>query len=545
MTQGNLAQKLPEIESNEELGKDASEKVDRTLTEELVLGVCFPIGSAKNELIDTLKIILKETYNYEVKVIKLSDYIKKHGTLKHSEVSGQTKGFSILKNKIDNGNELRGKYNNAILAELAIRDINIERRKGKNGDEDLIPIEELKSRRICYIIDSLKNDAELNLFRKVYRDIFYLFSVFSPMRLRELNLIKERGLSQPESNIIIEIDESEEIKHGQNVRDTFVNADFFVRLPSPNTNALEDKIRRYLDLIFETKIVTPLVHEIAMYEAKSVAGNSACMSRQVGAVITTKQGEIIARGWNEVPKFGGNLITEDDSPVNDFRCFKHGGICRNDSKKDFLSNEIASSFVNKEIIATLLKSVGVEMTNEELDKRLTDNKFEMFIRLCQDKVRRSSKVKDLIEFSRSVHAEMHAIIIGSQLSSNRMIGGKLYCTTFPCHNCGRHIIVSGIHEIYYIEPYVKSLCLELHSDSMTDEEGETESSKDKVKILMYDGVAPRRYLEFFSMKEKRKLADGKYFRTESKIAMPKNRMSLQALPTLEAQALHSLQQFGL
>ena len=173
MTQGNLAQKLPEIESNEELGKDASEKVDRTLTEELVLGVCFPIGSAKNELIDTLKIILKETYNYEVKVIKLSDYIKKHGTLKHSEVSGQTKGFSILKNKIDNGNELRGKYNNAILAELAIRDINIERRKGKNGDEDLIPIEELKSRRICYIIDSLKNDAELNLFRKVYRDIFY------------------------------------------------------------------------------------------------------------------------------------------------------------------------------------------------------------------------------------------------------------------------------------------------------------------------------------------------------------------------------------
>jgi deoxycytidylate deaminase len=142
---------------------------------------------------------------------------------------------------------------------------------------------------------------------------------------------------------------------------------------------------------------------------------------------------------------------------------------------------------------------------------------------------------------------MHAIIIGSQLSSDRMIGGKLFCTTFPCHNCGRHIILSGIQEIYYIEPYVKSLCLELHEDSMTDDESDSEETRNKVKILMYDGVAPRRYLEFFSMKEKRKLSDGKYISIDYKKAMPKNRMSLQALPTLEEQALHSLelQHFGI
>ncbi len=540
MPQGSLAKKLDTPESKEGLGKNTAEKVENTLTEELVIGVCYPIGSSKDELINVLRSVLTEDYAYDVRIIKLSKYIADHGEIELQEVEGQTNEFSTFMHKIDNGNLLRKKFNNAILAELAIKDIHLKRMRGEGKDP--IPLSDLKSQRTCYIIDSLKNEDELNLFRKVYRDIFYLFSVFSPKHIREDNLINKRGLSRLETKRIIEIDESENNNHGQNVRETFVDADFFVRLPSVKTNTLEDKVKRYINLIFETQIVTPLTHEIAMYEAKSVAGNSACMSRQVGAVITTTQGEIIARGWNDVPKFGGNLITEDTPRDNDFRCFKYGGMCRNDNKKDLLSKEIAESLVEKDIIEKLLKYLEIEINNEELNKKLTESKFNSFIQLFQDRVRRSSKVKDLIEFSRSVHAEMHAIIIGSQLSSDRMVGGKLFCTTFPCHNCGRHIILSGIQEIYYIEPYVKSLCLELHEDSMTDDESDSEDTKNKVKILMYDGVAPRRYLEFFSMKEKRKLSDGNYALIDPKKAMPKNRMSLQALPTLEEQTLHSLRQ---
>lgn len=543
MPQGNLATSLETFESIEERGRNTYEKVEKTLTEELIIGICYPIGSSKNELIDVLKGILINEYNYDVRTIKLSKFIDNLGTIKFLEVPGQTNSFSSLKNKIDNGNILWQKYNNAVLAELAIQDIHLERMKGE-GDNP-IPIPDLKSRRLCYIIDSLKNQDELNLFRKVYRDIFYLFSVFSPKHIREDNLISIRGLSQDETKRIIEIDESENTEYGQNVRGTFVDADFFVRLPNTRTNALEDKVRRYLNLIFETQIVTPLTHEMAMYEAKSVAGNSACMSRQVGAVITTSEGEIIARGWNDVPKFGGNLITEDSKDEKDFRCFKYGGICRNDNKKDHLSNGIADSILDRNIVSELLKCLGIEIEEQELVTKLEGGDFRSFLQLCQDRIRRSSKIKDLIEFSRSVHAEMHAIIIGSQLSSDKMIGGKLYCTTFPCHNCGRHIILSGIEEIYYIEPYVKSLCLELHEDSMTDNESDEDDTKEKVKILMYDGVAPRRYLEFFTMKQNRKLPSGRYDPSDQKIAMPKNRMSLQALPSLEEQALHSLQQFGL
>jgi deoxycytidylate deaminase len=61
----------------------------------------------------------------------------------------------------------------------------------------------------------------------------------------------------------------------------------------------------------------------------------------------------------------------------------------------------------------------------------------------------SSKVKDLIEFSRAVHAEMHAILLGNQMNGDRVKGGKLFCTTYPCHSCARHIVAAGIKEVYY------------------------------------------------------------------------------------------------
>jgi deoxycytidylate deaminase len=156
-------------------------------------------------------------------------------------------------------------------------------------------------------------------------------------------------------------------------------------------------------------------------------------------------------------------------------------------------------------------------------------------------IRKSSRIKDLIEFSRAVHAEMHAIIIGSQLAGNKMVGGKLFCTTYPCHNCARHLVVAGIKEIYYIEPYIKSLSIPLHHDTLTEDEHET----GKVKILVYDGVAPKRYLEFFLMKHRRKDDTGTMTSEFREFFGPKSQISLQALPTLEQQAIHSLKEKGL
>lgn len=507
--------------------KTAREKILNTLTDELIIGICAPIGSLRNPVIDEIEKLLKNEYGYEVRRIKLSDYIEEFTNITNEDKPGQTHAYSQLMQKIEGGDKLRNSYGNTVLAELAINEIHLSRHTEEKNPANvtLKTIEELKSRRVCFIIDSLKNKEELDLLRDVYNDLFYFFCIFSPLHERK-EYLQQKGLSRDESNRIIETDNFENESFGQNVKDTFVEADFFVRVSENNIIQLKEKISRYFNIIFESEIATPLPNEIAMYEAKSAAGNSACLSRQVGAAITNEKGEIISRGWNDVPKYGGNLYKEGDS--NDDRC-KFAGICRNDQTKDKLTTDILTNMLEDEYLQQNL------FQNNKIDKEHEVYKYISNI------IRKNSKVKDLIEFSRSVHAEMHAIIIGSQLAGSKMVGGKLFCTTYPCHNCARHIILAGIKEIYYIEPYTKSLALILHADAITEDE----LNEDKVKLLVYDGVAPRRYMDFFIMKRPRKDSSGKINLEMKAFFKPKNRLSLQALPTLEQQATHSLYEKGL
>ncbi|MDZ7648455.1 MAG: hypothetical protein U5K54_15405 [Cytophagales bacterium] len=86
------------------------------------------------------------------------------------------------------------------------------------------------------------------------------------------------------------IDDFEIDEFGQDVRNTFIEADFFFRVSKENLKVLSSKVARYLNIIFESDVVTPYNHEYAMYVAKSAAGNSACLSRQVGA-------SIMSKGW--------------------------------------------------------------------------------------------------------------------------------------------------------------------------------------------------------------------------------------------------------
>jgi len=503
-------------------GKNTKEKIENTFTDELIFGICSPIGSLTKPIIDLSKENLKTIYGYDdVFVIKISDLILQHyGKVKELELyEKHTEEYSNLKHKIEGGNFLRKEYNNnSILIELAIKRIREDRLE--TNSEDIL------GRRVCYIIDSIKNIEELELLRAVYRDIFYMFSVFSPDKER-IDSLHEKGLSKPEAKEIISTDEHEDIEHGQNVRDTFVDGDFFVRSSNSNNKNTILAMEKYLHLIFNSKITTPTSHETAMYFAKSAAGNSSCLSRQVGATIIDVNGVPIAQGWNDVPKAGGNLYR--DSHEKTHRCFELGH-CTNVIHKEDIFSEIISEIENilpDEQVGTVFKPT----------KR---KKSELAIEI--EKVIRNSKFKNIIEYSRSIHAEMHAIVIGSQLTGNKMVGGDLFCTTYPCHNCARHIVLAGIKNIYYIEPYKKSLCLTLHSDSLTENEDDTS----KVRILLYDGVAPRRYLEFFSIKnDNRKNKDGTVNNPVLTTIPPKNRLSLQSIPVLEGQAIHALNECGI
>lgn len=500
---GETALKFEKISSQ---NKTTKQKIELTLTDELIFGICSPIGSHRSKVIESLKSNLEINYNYDVKIIKLSDFINQHYEEKVKNTIGKTPEYSDLIHKIEGGDFLRGKYKtNSLLVELAIKEIREDRKEIKETN--------IQGRRVCYIIDSLKNYDELKLLRLVYRDIFYLFSIFSLEQERHDYLLK-KGLSKNEIKEIIEKDDFEDIFHGQDVRNTFIEGDFFIRTKYSDKNAISERISKYLNLIFNSKIITPNIHETAMYHAKSSAGNSACLSRQVGATITDEKGLHISNGWNDVPKSGGNLYNNFD--VNDNRCFNLG-YCSNVTHRNGIIEEIKDQIKN--------------------EVKLDFNQLNKIIKIIE-----TSKFKNVIEYSRSIHAEMHAIIMGSQLTGDRMIGGNLYCTTYPCHNCARHIVVAGIKNVYYIEPYKKSLSLTLHNDSLTEDVNE----EGKVKILPYDGVAPRRYLEFFLIGDDiRKDKKGELIKADLKVAKPKRRLSLQAIPTLENQAIHSLKENGL
>ena len=206
-------------------------------------------------------------------------------------------------------------------------------------------------------------------------------------------------------------------------------ADFFIRNDGDNDKNLRRTVDRFLDVMFAIGVQTPTKDESAMYGATSAAAKSACLSRQVGAVIANTDGDIIGMGNNDVPKFGGGLYSQDDGD-GDHRCFQwRGKICHNDFRKEKLSR-----------IAIALGEAGIfDSKSGTIDTKKKAKAIEVL---------HSSGVRNLIEFSRAVHAEMEAIISVARNGKAGLIVVLLDSTTFPCHSCARHIVAAGIKKAY-------------------------------------------------------------------------------------------------
>src|SRR5262249_29128698 len=102
------------------------------------------------------------------------------------------------------------------------------------------------------------------------------------------------------------------------------------------------------------------------------------------------------------------------------------------------------------------------------------------------------------EFSRPVHAEMAALIDAAR----RGVAVDSHCmfvTTFPCHNCAKHIIAAGLSKVVYLEPYPKSRAGSLYPEEL-DLDGIGDSPiPGQVSFRAFSGVAPRQYGRLFSM----------------------------------------------
>ncbi|MGJ8573092.1 MAG: hypothetical protein ACSHXI_20590 [Hoeflea sp.] len=246
---------------------------------------------------------------------------------------------------------------------------------------------------------------------------------------------------------------------------------------------------------------------------------------------------MIAIGSNDVPKYGGGTYLEGSSP--DHRCavwqwnsstenISFVG-CHNSRHKKMIEEEISNA-ISTEIGPKISEYLANKMPTVEEGKigKLVEKFFE-----DQKGTISLPRVKDLIEYSRSIHAEMDALF-GALREGISPVGGVLFCTTIPCHNCARHLVTSGVKAVYYVEPYVKSLALELHSDSIQTKGLEESKAQDKLLVLPFTGVGPRMYEDHFIKRGELKGANGEFVPPSG--ATPISGARLGALDEIEKQA---------
>jgi cytidine deaminase len=293
---------------------------------------------------------------------------------------------------------------------------------------------------------------------------------------------------------LISRDASEDAQfYGQHLRDTFHLADVFV--DGIHKQEMAGKLERFFCALFGRSDIAPSKEEYGMYAAKSASLRSSDLSRQVGAVVATPEGEVIAQGCNEVPKALGGTYWDLEEP--DFRDVRIGTDPNEISKRELLRD-----LFERPLKAEMLSPKALELGNSADMVTALTRRADPSVSTDKDGPLVGSEVLDLTEYGRVVHAEMCAICDAARLGKS-LKGAILYCTTFPCHNCTKHIIAAGIKKVVYMEPYPKSRAKELHQNEI-DIEAETPN---RVSFMPFLGISPFRYADIFQ-KGRRKNQDG-------------------------------------
>ena len=344
----------------------------------------------------------------------------------------------------------------------------------------------LERESVATIVSQLKHPEEVRLLRSVYGPRFVLIGAWSPKseraaatasRLRDMDPNKDQSWYDQQVPRLMARDERDGNRPlGQSVRDTFELADAYVSVRTGRQ--IRDEIARIVRLLFGAPFETPTRDEQAMFQAFGARLRSSAGGRQVGAVATDADGEILVSGTNDVPKaLGGQYWTGDDPDNRDFQL----GVDFNDQEKLRVVSDLVERLSRTEgWLADELRSLDPR----ELTERA----------MAPSGPFRKSRVADLLEFGRIMHAEM-AVICTAARRGTALAGTSLYTTTYPCHECARLIIGSGISRVVYIDPYPKSRVPEMYATEVVD--GPLHDGR--VAFEAFTGIAPRLFPSVFAM----------------------------------------------
>ena len=477
-------------------------------TQEFVIALVSAVGCDLGHFIRLIEEEL-DLYDFSVDSIRLSsDFLK--------DINPPAKALTKLasiNHMMTAGNRYRDICgDNGALAHAAIAKI-AELRASRVEPEEPKPLN-----RQAWIIRSLKHPEEVKVLREAYGDRLFVLGIHASEEKRRSTLETKRRSADSDRMIdrLIERDAQEKDGHGQHTRDTFHLSDFFIN-EDQNSDKNRADIERVFKLIFGHPYTTPTFDEFAMYMAFAASVRSADLSRQVGAVLT-KDSNIISTGANDVPKANGGLYW----PVLDVKQAHYVDVY---DGRDYTRGFDTNKHTISELLNDIVYDIDLKSINET--SSFTKKEEKAFKNALSSQLAKTS-LKDITEYGRIVHAEMEAILSCGR-SNNSTYGTTLYCTTFPCHNCAKHIIASGVKRVVYVEPYAKSKAFEFHRDSISEEQ-----SSDKVAFEPFVGVGPRSFLNLFSMnlgsgrKIKRKDSDGKvldWHKESAKLRLAENDFS--------------------
>ncbi|WP_367397129.1 anti-phage dCTP deaminase [Ruegeria atlantica] len=463
-----------------------AEILEKVADAELVVGIVGRMGVDTGAVYQWIAEVL-HSLHYESHRIKITDFLKSRPfediELKEDPIEARYDSY------IDACNHIRekAKRNDFFISYAVQRVIDI-RLNGPAGTPDA-PLP-----RTAYVIDQIKRPEEAKALRNIYGQQFVLISCHMPRDVRQHTLsakIATGHASEPKAkewqsvaHELIERDDKESSKRfGQRVSDVFPMADLIIDATSEDHAT--PTLKRFFEALFGNFAISPTRDEFFQNLAANVALTSCDTARQVGAAIAN-DGEVLATGFNEAPKAHGGTYWANE------------GL----DGRDFAIGRDANTVRKRQMVTDIVRRLRDD--GRLADNEITDAQIEAELIDGTDAPLKKSQIMDTLEYGRAVHAEMAALTTASRIGRS-VYEATLYCTTFPCHNCSKHIVASGITRVFYLEPYGKSFTDELYPDSVLIDH--SDKKKSVVSFQQFVGITPNRYRELFA-KEKLKDAKG-------------------------------------
>ena len=219
----------------------------------------------------------------------------------------------------------------------------------------------------------------------------------------------------------------------QDVITCIENADIFVTRDFSESDYKYDhqlirQLARVATLILHPGLLVPTKIERCMQIAMTAKLNSGCLSRQVGAVVTDRNYNILSLGWN-------------DAPCGAETCIRRNffDLARKSDKSAYSDYELK----NKEF-RDYIEVVNTELRSHKDELKGLPMAF-CFKDIHQDLIKQRDQI-----YTRALHGEERAL---ASCNNNLADGGYLFTTSSPCELCAKRAKEAGISRIYYIQLY--------------------------------------------------------------------------------------------